>query len=169
MEGPLRSASSAAREKEPCQGTQGACARPGLEPQLGLGPGSDCATHVPQPTLYTELPGRGWFPRTGGGSSAPTCKYEGPGLEGGSSLTSIPSLDAPVWVGMAVGIGCGDLGYPDIMLVLRWSPRIRPTPGRNGCGPCCPAPFQVPTLLLSPCIPSLVWLRMEFQGHSELQ
>lgn len=49
------------------------------------------------------------------------CKYEGPGLEGGSSLTSIPSLDAPVWVGMAVGTGCGDLDYLDIMLVLRWS------------------------------------------------
>lgn len=121
LEGPLRSASSAAGEKEPCQGTPGACARPGLEPQLGLGPGSDCATHMPQPTLYTALPGRGRFPRTGGGSSAPTCKYEGPCLERGSSLTSIPSLDALVWVGMAVGAGCGDLGYPDIMLVLRWS------------------------------------------------
>lgn len=47
LEGPLRAASSAARKKEPCQGTQRGCAGPGLEPQLGLGPDSDCATHVP--------------------------------------------------------------------------------------------------------------------------
>lgn len=149
LEGPLRAASSAARKKEPCQGTQRGCAGPGLEPQLGLGPGSDCATHVPQPTLYTDLPGRGQFPRTGGGSSAPTCKYEGPGLEGGSSLTSIPSLDAPVWVGMAVGAGCGDLGYPDIMLVLRWSLGSGQRPAVMAVG-LAALPLPSTHLLLSP-------------------
>lgn len=67
-----------------------------------------CAPAVParRPTWQRmkRFPGRG-----DRSSSAPTRKCEGPGLEGGSGLTSFPG-----WVGP----GHGDLGDPDTVLVL---------------------------------------------------
>lgn len=67
----------------------------------------------PQTALHAHLP------RIEGGSLAPTCKREGPGLKGVPGLTS-----APLWMPQCVWAWkwaqVRGPALPDTMLVLRW-------------------------------------------------
>lgn len=50
---------------------------------------------------------------------------------------------------MAVGAGCGDLGYPDIMLVLRWSLGSGQRPAVMAVGPAALPPPEYPPAFVS--------------------